>query len=84
MMQVTEDTDVPTEFIIDMIREGRLILRDNPNLNYPCERCGNPTRAGRYCASCTKELSTSLTAARAGFRQKVQQVKKGQGSDPKE
>lgn len=78
MLQVTEDTGVPSEFIIDMIRDGRLILRDNPNLNYPCERCGNPTQAGRYCASCTKELSASLSTASAELRQKMQE-KKGHG-----
>ncbi|GMA51297.1 hypothetical protein GCM10025857_26540 [Alicyclobacillus contaminans] len=70
MMQVTEETGVPTEFIVDMIRDGRLILRDNPNLTYPCERCGQPTQAGRYCAACTKELSESLSAASAQLKQK--------------
>ncbi|CAM3951995.1 TIGR03826 family flagellar region protein [Alicyclobacillus pomorum] len=84
MTQVTEDTGVATEFIIDLIRDGRLILRNNPNLNYPCERCGNPTQAGRYCASCTKELSASLAAASAKLRIKMQQEKKRPGSVPKE
>lgn len=79
MAHVTEATGVSVNMIIDMIQDGRLILRDNPNLNYACERCGNPTQVGRYCASCTKELTQSLKAAEAELRQKTAERDLGKG-----
>jgi flagellar operon protein (TIGR03826 family) len=79
MAEVTDATEVPVDMIIDMIRDGRLILRDNPNMNYPCERCGKPTQAGRYCAACSKELSASLAAASAELRQKAKADKESKG-----
>lgn len=76
MAEVTESTEVDLEIIIALIQDGRLILRDNPNLNYPCARCGNPTQAGRYCAACTKELTHELNVARTQL-QKTNQDNSG-------
>ncbi|QSO48137.1 TIGR03826 family flagellar region protein [Alicyclobacillus mengziensis] len=73
MAQVTEDTEVEIGIIISLIQDGRLILRDNPNLTYPCARCGAPTQAGRYCADCAKELTHELSVARTRLQ------KDGQG-----
>lgn len=70
MTDVQDGTGVDMELIIEMIQDGRLILRDNPNLAYGCERCGSQTQSGRYCAKCTKELSNALTAAATELRQK--------------
>lgn len=71
MVEVSEETGVDVDMIIDMIRDGRLIIRDNPNLSYGCERCGSPTQAGRYCAQCTKELSNNLLSASSALKQKA-------------
>ncbi|WP_083430659.1 TIGR03826 family flagellar region protein [Alicyclobacillus macrosporangiidus] len=79
MAEVSEETGVGVDLIIAMIQDGRLMLRDNPNLHYPCERCGQPTRAGRYCPRCTKELSASLSAAARDLRKKAQEMERGQG-----
>jgi len=80
MAEVTETTGVDVEVIIGLIRDGRLILRDNPNMSYSCERCGKPTQVGRYCAACTKELSSSLSAASADLRHKAEEkIDKGKG-----
>ena len=64
MDSVVLETGVELEIIIEMIRDGRLILSNNPNMGYACERCGLPTQIGRYCAKCTKEVASSLNAAR--------------------
>lgn len=61
--EVAEGTNVPHGHIVDFIRDGRLILRDNPNMTYPCERCGKPTLSGRLCATCTSEMSKELKSA---------------------
>ncbi|MCL6517454.1 TIGR03826 family flagellar region protein [Alicyclobacillus sp.] len=74
MAQVSEETGVGVDLIISMIQDGRLMLRDNPNLHYPCERCGKPTRAGRFCPACTKELSAGLGAAARELRKKAEQT----------
>ncbi|MFB5192872.1 TIGR03826 family flagellar region protein [Alicyclobacillus fastidiosus] len=77
--EVAEGTGVEYEIIVDMIRDGRLMLRDNPNLMYPCERCSTPTQAGRFCASCTQELARGLSVASAELRDKNSQEPKGRG-----
>ena len=56
--EVAEATGVQPEYVADMIRDGRLLVRDHPNLAYPCERCKKPTQSGRYCASCSKEIAS--------------------------
>ncbi|MDQ0191094.1 hypothetical protein JI721_08430 [Alicyclobacillus cycloheptanicus] len=68
---VVEETGVPMELIISMIQDGRLILRDNPNIFYACEHCGQPTQSGRFCAACSRELSTALQKAGEGLRQRM-------------
>lgn len=73
--QISEATEIDATYIIDMIRNGRLMLSDYPNLFYECERCGNPTKSGRFCASCSKELTEGLS--RAG------QSAVGKKTDPK-
>lgn len=59
----SEATGVGVESIVSLIQDGRLILRDNPNFSYPCQRCGEPTQTGRYCAACSKELVSNLQKA---------------------
>ncbi|MCL6594388.1 MAG: hypothetical protein K6T31_10460 [Alicyclobacillus sp.] len=68
--EVAEQTGVDVALIIALIQDGRLILRDNPNIHYPCERCGAPTRAGRFCSTCAKQLSEELTQAARAVRQR--------------
>ena len=71
MGDVVEATGVELELIVSMIQDGRLILRDNPNIYYDCERCGGPTQSGRLCAKCTKELAEEMTGAANALRQRM-------------
>lgn len=57
MEELVSATDIPEALVVSMIRDGRLILRDGPNLTYACAQCGRPTQVGRFCVSCTRELS---------------------------
>lgn len=66
--EVANGTDVTYEEIVEFIRDGRLVLRNNPNMVYPCERCGTPTQAGRLCTNCAKEMAEELERAREGHR----------------
>lgn len=58
--EVANGTDVSYDEIVQFIRDGRLLLRNNPNMVYPCERCGTPTQSGRLCANCAKEMGRAL------------------------
>ncbi len=63
MKDVVEGAEVDMDMLIQMIQNGRIILVDNPNIGYECERCGGFTQSGRFCANCTSELASSLTDA---------------------
>ncbi|MCL6547324.1 MAG: hypothetical protein K6T30_00270 [Alicyclobacillus sp.] len=78
MAELTEATGVDPALVIALIQSGRLILRDNPNLSYACERCGQPTQTGRFCKSCAKELSQALSAASSELRNRAGQSKSGE------
>ncbi|GGJ13760.1 hypothetical protein GCM10010885_23890 [Alicyclobacillus cellulosilyticus] len=61
--ELAEATGVDAGIILEMIRDGRLVVRGYPNMFYPCERCGQPVQQGRYCARCADELSQELRRA---------------------
>ncbi|SIS50877.1 flagellar operon protein TIGR03826 [Alicyclobacillus vulcanalis] len=58
--EVSNGTGVPYDEIVQFLRDGRLLLRNNPNMVYPCDRCGTPTQSGRLCANCAKEMAREL------------------------
>lgn len=60
MAEVSEATEVPVTLIIRFIQEGRLKVVQNPNITYPCERCGKAIAHGRYCQECATEMKKSL------------------------
>lgn len=76
---VMESTGIEYATIVQMIQEGRLLLRDNPNMTYPCERCGNPTSSGRFCADCARKLAQGLEGATEAMREKNKQTEPGKG-----
>lgn len=69
--EVVKATEIPMQTLIQMIQDGRIMLRDNPNMAYPCERCGSLTQSGRYCMKCTKEIANSLSQAGTQMRDKL-------------
>ena len=58
--EVSQGTSATYEEIVDLIRRGKLLLRQYPNMTYPCERCGAPTQSGRFCMNCAQELSAEI------------------------
>ncbi|KRW90858.1 hypothetical protein SD51_12335 [Alicyclobacillus tengchongensis] len=77
--EVADGTAATYEEIVDFLRDGRLILRDNPNMAYPCERCGTLTQSGRLCANCTQALTQGLGQAAAALKRDETQGKRGKG-----
>lgn len=76
---VSEGTGVEYTILVEMIRDGRLMIHNHPNLKYPCERCGMPTQSGRLCAKCAKELAQELKGVRAQLVEKNGNEKLGKG-----
>lgn len=58
--EVVEGTGVSEGLILKFIRNGRIQLSNFPNLEYPCEKCGNPIREDRLCESCKKDIHKQL------------------------
>lgn len=58
--QLSEATGVSVKQITRFIREGRLSIADNPNMGYPCEKCGTIIRAGSFCDSCAKGMKREI------------------------
>lgn len=76
---IEEATEVPMATIIQFIREGRLNPLRNPNLNFPCEQCGNPITIGNYCKTCSDGIKNSLNTIKEGIQadQKTPEQEKG-------
>lgn len=60
MQQITEETGVDEELILKFIKQKRIQISQLPNLAYPCERCGNPIRTGKFCKSCQTDIESQL------------------------
>ncbi len=57
MMDVSKDLGVPTDKILQFLREGKLELsKENVNMLLACERCGRSIFTGRYCKECAVEM----------------------------
>ncbi|OEH86722.1 hypothetical protein BHU72_00140 [Desulfuribacillus stibiiarsenatis] len=61
--EASEATDVPVKLITRFIKQGRINLKNNPNMLYPCEGCGAFIAAGRFCNSCMTDLQKGLSEA---------------------
>jgi len=60
IMEIVEATGVDEDLIIKFIKEKRLRTTQFPNLNYPCEKCGDPISSGRICKNCSEEMINEL------------------------
>ncbi|WP_066192259.1 MULTISPECIES: TIGR03826 family flagellar region protein [Gracilibacillus] len=58
--EIAEGTGVEEKVILQFVQEKRLNPVHFPNLNYPCERCGQPIVTGTICTSCQTELKEDI------------------------
>ncbi len=79
IQDVVDATGIDMEVLIEMIQDGRIILSDNPNMGYGCERCGGFTQSGRLCARCSAELAGNLTNASDKLKARANHDKGRQG-----
>jgi hypothetical protein len=69
--QLTLETGVPSEYIQAWIKEGRLLISDYPNLNYPCTSCGKPIRQNKMCVDCLSRFNQDLEKLRERERSRI-------------
>ncbi len=61
-MDVSNALNVPTDKILQFLREGKLELsKENVNMFLACERCGKSIFTGRYCKECAREMERGFT-----------------------
>lgn len=58
--QLSDETGVSIKQITKFIREGRISLKDAPNMSYPCESCGVLIREHHLCGECRKRLTKQV------------------------
>ncbi|QCT04574.1 Flagellar operon protein YvyF [Paenibacillus algicola] len=81
IQEVSEAVDVTIRQITKFIREGRISIKDAPNLSYPCEVCGHLIRESNICESCRTRLTKELRGASAdGMEHVSQQNQKNQAT----
>ncbi len=61
--EASDATEVSVKLITRFIKQGRISLKGNPNLMYPCEACGSLIAAGRFCNKCMGELQKGFSEA---------------------
>ncbi|MDO7906559.1 flagellar protein [Paenibacillus sp. JX-17] len=65
IQELSDAVEVSIKQITIFIREGRISMKDAPNLMYPCEVCGTLIREGNMCQSCRARLTKDLAQAAA-------------------
>jgi flagellar operon protein (TIGR03826 family) len=58
---LSEATEVSIRQITKFIRDGRISIKNLPNMTYPCESCGIEIREGHICDSCRSKLVKGIS-----------------------
>jgi len=59
VIEVSEETGVSEDVILQYLRDGRLVSNSFSEI-ITCERCGKSIRAGKYCDSCLNVINAQL------------------------
>lgn len=63
IFEVSEETGVEKEKIINFLREGRLESRGLKSSGYSCKGCGKNISEGIYCSKCNSQLDSDFKGA---------------------
>jgi flagellar operon protein (TIGR03826 family) len=75
LKDLSEATEVPFRQIIKFIREGRISIKNLPNMGYPCEVCGNNIREGQICDSCRSKLAKDMTNSQEDEARRLERLR---------
>lgn len=59
---VSEECEVEVGQIQQWIRESRLQFAADSAITLPCEKCGAPIRAGKFCDKCKNDMANTLNS----------------------
>lgn len=57
VQELSDETGVDMKQIVKFIREGRISIKNNPNMTYGCDVCGSQIREHTICEPCRARLS---------------------------
>lgn len=61
--EVSEEFDLPANYIESWIREGRIMIgKNNTGMMVHCQQCGNPITSGKLCGACISKMGKQLRA----------------------
>lgn len=63
LQNLCDATGVTIKMITRFIKEGRISVYNAPNVQIPCDLCGQPMKAGVMCEACRQRLTHDLTTA---------------------
>ena len=77
MDTVSEETEVPKQIILHLLKEGRLIIDDPDGESglLTCEVCKKPINTGRMCKACQDKVSNTMQKSVSGAKPADQQKK---------
>ncbi|WP_152396364.1 TIGR03826 family flagellar region protein [Paenibacillus guangzhouensis] len=73
MQVLSEETGVSVTQITKFLREGRISMKNAPNMSYPCESCSTPIREGHLCDTCRSRLTRDIKHLSEDERRREQQ-----------
>jgi len=68
--ELCEETNVEEKLIFKWIEEGRLLVKNFPNLYYPCSSCGTLIQSGKLCQECASKIKQDLDTYEADSSKK--------------
>jgi len=75
IQDLSQATEVSVKQIVTFIREGRISIRNNPNVTYECEVCGAAIREHIMCESCRSRLSNEAKNMQEDEKRRAELVK---------
>lgn len=70
IQELSDGTGVDMKQIVKFIREGRISIKDNPNMTYECDICGTPIRKNNICDNCRTRLVKDIEHLQGDEEQK--------------
>lgn len=71
--ELSEETGVSVSQITKFLREGRISIKNAPNMSYPCDVCGQPIQEGNMCVPCRSRLVKDIHQLNEDNRRKESQ-----------
>ncbi len=72
--ELSDATEVSVKQIAKFIREGRISIKNSPNMDYPCDICGTAIRENKICEPCRLRLANDASNVEHSDKLKQEQL----------